>query len=90
VFVTLLAVAAFLIQLGMGIYFVLIRELASAGTEGTSLTILSAFSFSGSFVAPIVGGWLITTYSWTVAFVAFTVLGFLGVVAVLTVPEPAR
>lgn len=88
VFVVLLGAAAFAVQLGIGLYYVLTRELATAGTEGTSLTVMTTVAFTGSFVAPIAGGWVIAGYSWPVAFGAFAVLGALGAVVLLPVPEP--
>jgi MFS family permease len=87
-FLLLVAGAAFAVQLGTGVYYVLTRELASPGTEGTSLTVLTAVSFTGSFAAPIVGGWLVAGYSWAVAFVAFAAVGLLGVLVLLPIPEP--
>ncbi|MFB6170935.1 MAG: nitrate/nitrite transporter [Haloarculaceae archaeon] len=87
-FLVLLAVAAFTVQLGMGVYYVLIRELATPGTEGTSLTVMTTIGFTGSFSAPIVGGWLISTYSWPVAFATFAAVGVLGTAALVPVSEP--
>lgn len=87
VFVLLLAATAFAVQLGTGVYYVLTRELATPGTEGTSLTVMTTISFTGSFLAPLLGGWLIAGYSWTVAFVAFAALGALGALALVPVPE---
>lgn len=90
VFVVLVASAAFAVQLGTGVYFIMTRELANDGTEGTSLTVMNTFGLGGSFVAPILGGWLIATFSWQVAFLAMASLGFLGLVALVLVPEPAE
>ena len=87
-FVLLLAAAAFAVQLGTGVYYVLTRELASPGTEGTSLTVMTTISFTGSFLAPLAGGWLVAEYSWTAAFVAFALLGALGALVLVPVPEP--
>lgn len=88
-FLFLIGAAAFTLQLGTGVYYVLARELAAAGTEGTSLTVITAISFSGSFSAPIVGGWLIETYSWPAAFAAFAGVAVLGIVALVPIDEPA-
>jgi MFS family permease len=87
VFLILVAAAAFTVQLGTGVYYVLTRELARPGTEGTSLTVLTAISFTGSFSAPILGGLLIDGYSWSVAFLAFGLVGLLGVLVLVPVPE---
>jgi len=86
-FVLLAVGAGFAVQLGSGVYFVWTRELATGGTEATSLTVLTTILFMGSFSAPIGGGWLISTYSWTVAILAFTAVGALGVFALLPIPE---
>jgi nitrate/nitrite transporter NarK len=88
VFVLLIAGAAFGVQLCPGVTYVLTRELSSAGTEGTSLTVLSTISFVGSVVAPAAGGWLIAEYSWSVAFTVFAGVGVLGILVLLPVPEP--
>lgn len=87
VFLVLLAVGSFAVQLGTGVYYVFIRELSTPGTEGTSLTVMTTIGFTGSFVAPIAGGWLIESYSWTVAFGAFAAVGLLGVVVLLPLSE---
>lgn len=86
-FVVLLVAGAFALQLGMGVYYVLIRELATPGTEGTSLTVMTTIGFTGSFAAPILGGWLIEGYSWSVAFGAFAVLGLVGVLVLVPLSE---
>lgn len=87
-FVVLLVAGAFALQLGTGVYFVLIRELATPGTEGTSLTLMTTVAFTGSFAGPIAGGWLIDSYSWTIAFGAFAAVGLLGVVVLTPLSEP--
>lgn len=88
VFGLLIAGAAFGVQLCPGVSYVLTRELASAGTEGTSLTVLSTISFVGSVVAPAAGGWLIAESSWSVAFTVFAGVGVLGILVLIPVPEP--
>jgi MFS family permease len=89
-FLVLLVVGAFAIQLGTGVYYVLIRELAAPGTEGTSLTVMTTVGFVGSFIAPILGGWLIEGYSWPIAFGAFAAIGALGVVVLVPLSEGER
>jgi len=84
-FLLLLAAAAFTLQLGVGLYYVITRELSAAGTEGTSLTVLTAIGFTGSFVAPIAGGRIIAAYSWPAAFVTFAAVGGLGVLVLIPV-----
>lgn len=87
-FLALLAGGAFSLQLGFGVYYVLAGELAAAGTEGTSLTLMTSISFIGSLAAPVAGGWLIAGYGWTAAFLAFAAVGALGALALVPVPEP--
>jgi len=86
-FLLLIGGAAFGVQLAPGVSYVLTRELAAPGTEGTSLTVLSTIAFAGSVIAPAAGGWLVTTYSWGVAFAAFAALGVLGIVVLVPVTE---
>jgi len=87
-FLALLAAGAFSLQLGFGVYYVLAGELAAAGTEGTSLTLMTTISFTGSLVAPVAGGRLIAGPGWTAAFVAFGVIGAVGALALVPVSEP--
>ena len=84
-FLLLLAAAAFTLQLGVGLYYVITRELSAAGMEGMSLTVLTAIGFTGSFVAPIAGGRIIAAYSWPAAFVTFAAVGGLGVLVLIPV-----
>lgn len=88
-FLVLLVLAAFTLQLGTGVYYVLTRELATPGTEGTSLTVMTTVSFTGSFVAPVAGGWLVANFSWASAFAVFAGIGFLGAVVLWPISEPA-
>ena len=78
-FIVLATSAGFAVQLGIGVYFVLTRELAASGTEATSLSVLTTILFTGSFSAGIGGGWLISTYSWTLTLTVFAGVGILGV-----------
>lgn len=86
-FVVLLVAGAFALQLGTGVYYVLIRELAARGTEGTSLTVMTTIGFTGSFIAPILGGWLIEGYSWEIAFGVFGAIGLVGVAVLVPLSE---
>jgi MFS family permease len=89
-FLLVVVLAAITVQLGTGVYYILVRELATPGTEGISLSVLTAVGFSGSLIAPVAGGWLIAGYSWTIAFAAIATLGVLGIVALVAVPEPGH
>ncbi|MFB6069852.1 MAG: MFS transporter [Halanaeroarchaeum sp.] len=88
-FLALLASVAFALQLGTGLYYVLIRDLSTPGTEGTSLTVLMTVLFMGSFTGPLLGGWLIANFSWAVAFAGVAALGVAGTAALGLVPAPA-
>lgn len=86
-FAILLGAGGFALQLGTGVYYVFTRELAAAGTEGTSLTVMTTIGFAGSFIAPLLGGWAIGTFSWPVAFGVFAALGIAGIAVLIPVPE---
>jgi NNP family nitrate/nitrite transporter-like MFS transporter len=84
-FFFLIAVAAFSIQLSPGISYVLTRDLAGPETVGTSLAVLTTISLAGSFLSPMVGGWLIGHYSWTVVFGVFGGVGLAGIAFLLPI-----
>lgn len=86
-FIVLATTAGFAVQLGSGVYFVLTRELAYEGTEATSLTVLTTIMFIGSFSAGTGGGWLISTYSWTVTLTVFAGVGMLGVLVLTPISD---
>lgn len=78
-FFFLIGVAAFSIQVGPGLSYVLTRELADTETVGTSMTVLTTISLTGSFFSPLVGGWFISEYSWVIAFIFFSAVGLAGI-----------
>ena len=82
-----LALAGAAVNLCVGLYLVFIDRLAPAATRGTSLSVLLTFSQVGNLIAPVVGGWLITTYSWTAGFgfAAGLAASGLGTILVVTV-----
>ncbi|MFB6123319.1 MAG: MFS transporter [Haloferacaceae archaeon] len=86
-FATLLLGAGFFAQLGIGVFYVYVSELADAGTAGTSLAVLTTLSVLGSLVTPALTGWLVATVSWTAAFAYAVVLGVVGVALVAWVRE---
>ncbi|MFC6989676.1 MFS transporter [Haloplanus sp. GCM10025708] len=85
-FAALLLGAGFFAQLGMGVFYVYVSELADAETAGTSLAVLTTFSVTGSLVTPALTGWLIEAFSWTAAFAYVIVLGVVGVAFIVTLP----
>jgi predicted MFS family arabinose efflux permease len=86
-FALCLLLVGFVLQFAMGVYFVYVQELADADAAGTALAVFGAVGFTGSLVSPTVGGWLIETFSWTIALGAYTVVGVIGVGAISLVAE---
>jgi len=86
-YAALLLLSGFVLQLSTGIYYVFVQELAAGGTEGTSLTVLTTVSFTGSLVSPLLGGYLIDAVSWGPTFAAYALLGVTGIVLVLLARE---
>jgi predicted MFS family arabinose efflux permease len=79
--------AGFFAQLGMGVFYVYVSELADDETAGTSLAVLTTLSVAGSLVTPAFSGWLVESFSWTAAFAYAVVLGVAGIVLILRLPE---
>ncbi|WP_226008216.1 MFS transporter [Natrinema salinisoli] len=69
----------FSLQFGMGVYYVYTRELATAGTGGTSLAVFTSIAFSGTLVSPTLGGWLIGAFSWETTFLLYALIGIAGI-----------
>ncbi len=86
VFGGLLLLAGFAAQLSAGIYYAYTQELAPEAATGTSLTVFTSLAFSGSLVSPVLGGWLIDVFSWTVTFIVYIGMAFVGAVAIYLVP----
>lgn len=86
-FAILLVLSGLAVNLGVGLYLVQVNELAGAATQGTSLSVLLTFSQVGNLVAPVAGGWLIASVSWTAGFGFGAVLGIAGVGAILLAPR---
>lgn len=86
----LLLCAGFAAQFSTGIFYAYTQELAPEGATGTSLTVFTTLAFSGSLVAPVLGGWLIDVFSWTATFWVFTAMAVVGAGTVLAVPYARR
>jgi|AntDeeMetagen192_2_1112575.scaffolds.fasta_scaffold00432_11 predicted MFS family arabinose efflux permease len=69
----------FSLQFGMGVYYVYTRELATAGTGGTSLAVFTSIAFTGTLVSPTLGGWLIGAFSWETTFLLYACIGIAGI-----------
>lgn len=87
IFALCLLLVGFVLQFAMGIYFVYVQELADDDAAGTALAVFGAVGFTGSLVAPAIGGWLIGTFSWTTALVVYTFVGVAGIGSVLLIPD---
>jgi nitrate/nitrite transporter NarK len=89
-YAALLLLAGVALQLSTGVYYVFTRELATAGTEGTSLTVMTTVAFTGSLVSPLLGGYLIEALSWGPTFAVYAVVGVAGIgFALLVRSRPA-
>jgi MFS family permease len=87
VFALSLLLIGFVLQFAMGIYFIYVQELAEDGTGGTALAVFGTVGFSGSLLSPILGGWLIETLSWSLAFGVYVLVGIAGIALVTLVVE---
>lgn len=85
-FALLLALAGASVNLAVGLYFVSINTLADAATQATSVSLLTTFTTTANLIGPVLGGWLIQRFSWTVAFSVVVGLGTVGLLAILAVP----
>jgi len=74
-------------QLGTGVFYVYVGEVAAAESSGTSLTVLITLSIASSLTAPVTVGWLVKTISWSAAFVFSGLLAVGGIVAVAGLSE---
>jgi nitrate/nitrite transporter NarK len=77
----------FALQFGMGVYYVYVRELAAADTGATSLTVFTTVSFTGTLLAPSLGGWLVDVAAWQPAFLVHAGIGLLGVGLLVLTPD---
>lgn len=71
-------------QLGTGVFYVYVDEVAAAGSGGTSLAVLMTLSITGSLAAPVTVGWLVENSSWSAAFVFGGILAAGGIAAVVS------
>jgi predicted MFS family arabinose efflux permease len=74
-------------QLGTGVFYVYVDEVAAAESGGTSLAVLMTLSIAGSLTAPVTVGWLVETVSWSAAFVFGSALALGGIAAVAGLSE---
>lgn len=69
-------------QLGIGVFYVYVDEVAAAQSGGTSLAVLMTLSIAGSLAAPVTVGWLVEMVSWSAAFVFGGLLTVGGIAAI--------
>lgn len=89
-FAAALLLAGFALQLGVGVYYVLVRDLLGSEFSGTGISAVATFQLAGGMAAPVVGGWLIAAASWDVAFTAAAATAVVGATVVLFVPSVDR
>jgi len=89
-FVALLVITGIAVQLGMGVYYAYVSEVASADTAGTSLAVLATFSIAGGLVSPLVAGWSVDAWGWPSAFALVGCLTALGLAFSVLAGRPGR
>ena len=91
VVIATLLLAGFTIQLTIGLALAYVRELVEPGVEATAVSMLTAVSLGGAFVAPIAAGMLIErTGGFDAAFMAAVGVGVAGSALAWVAPEADR
>lgn len=85
-FGAVLLLAGLASQLGTGVFYVYVDELASPETRGTALSVLTTLSMTGALVSPVFAGWLIENVSWVAAFGFGALLAVGGIAAIALTP----
>jgi nitrate/nitrite transporter NarK len=88
VVVAALLLSGFAVQLSIGLSFAYVRELVEPGVAATAVAFLTSVSLAGAFLSPIVGGVVVETAGYAVAFAAAGALGALGLALAWIAPEP--
>lgn len=70
--------AGFFVQLATGILYAHIQEISDDAVSGTAIALLTGIVNVGSFLTPILAGWLITRVGWAGAFGYAGILGGAG------------
>ena len=83
-----LLLAGFTIQLCLGLAFAYVRELVDPAVAATAVAFLTGVGLAGAFLSPVVGGFVIDTAGYDLAFGLAGALGGLGVVLAWYAPEP--
>lgn len=85
-FAAVLLLAGVALQLGVGVYYVLVRDLLGSEFSGTGISVVATFQLVGGLTAPVVGGWLVESVSWEGAFAVTAATAVVGASVVLSVP----
>ena len=84
----MLLLTGFAVQLTIGLLYTFVREVVDRKVAATAVAILTSVGMSGAFFAPIVGGAVIRTAGYDVAFTLSGAVAILGLFVTLRVPEP--
>jgi len=91
VVIATLLLSGFTIQLTIGLALAYIRELVDPSVAATAVSVLTAVSLSGAFLAPIIAGILIErTGGYEAAFTAALGVAIVGSGLAILAPEPER
>jgi len=88
VVIAALLLAGFSIQLCLGLAFAYVRELVDPAVAATAVAFLTGVGLAGAFLSPIVGGFVIDTAGYDLAFGLAGGLGGIGVALAWYAPEP--
>lgn len=89
VVVVLLVLAGFFVQLGIALFYTMVREVVEPAVAATAVSVMTSISLFGGFSAPLVAGVLIErTGDFLAAFAYAAVLTALGLVLAWFAPEP--
>lgn len=87
-FAGVLALLGASVNLAVGLYFVYVARLAEPATTATSLSVLAGLSQVGNLVAPVAGGWVIETVSWSASLWFAAGVAVVGLAALALAPRP--
>ncbi|MFC5973564.1 MFS transporter [Halomarina salina] len=89
VLVAILLVTGFAVQLTLGLSFTYVRELVTEQVAATAVAFQTSVGLAGAFVAPIIGGRLVDTGGFEVAFLVAGGVAIGGIVLAWMAPESA-
>ena len=86
--VAVLFCAGFAIQLTLGLSFTYVREVVETNVAATAVAFQTSVGLAGAFLSPIVGGTIVDTVGFEIAFLLAGALAVVGTVLAWRVPEP--